>query len=249
MKRATGRHRGRGRRDRACRRLAPGAARTVASPCSNAASRRRRDPRRRGNAGAGHRGRLRRGADARAERLAAARAWPGFAAELAEAGGVDCGYRRNGCLSRRARRATSCRGAAAAPRVRSAARPRGGVAARRAPAATSSRRSRPRCAGGSFTPDDGAGRSAGAHRARCWPHSTPRRWPSTPGPRSSRPARRRADRGRAHRRRRRRTRRASSSSRPAAGRARARGCPRRRCPPSGRQGPDRAPARPAPTSP
>jgi glycine oxidase len=33
------------------------------------------------------------------ERLAAAGAWPGFAAELAEAGGVDCGYRRNGCLS------------------------------------------------------------------------------------------------------------------------------------------------------
>ena len=33
------------------------------------------------------------------ERLAAARAWPGFAAELAEASGVDCGYRRNGCLS------------------------------------------------------------------------------------------------------------------------------------------------------
>ena len=33
------------------------------------------------------------------ERLAAARSWPDFAAELAEAGGVDCGYRRNGCLS------------------------------------------------------------------------------------------------------------------------------------------------------
>lgn len=33
------------------------------------------------------------------ERLAAAEAWPGFAAELADAGGVDCGYRRNGCLS------------------------------------------------------------------------------------------------------------------------------------------------------
>jgi glycine oxidase len=32
-------------------------------------------------------------------RLAAAAAWPRFAAELAEAGGVDCGYRRNGCLS------------------------------------------------------------------------------------------------------------------------------------------------------
>jgi glycine oxidase len=33
------------------------------------------------------------------ERLAASEAWPGFAAELADAGGVDCGYRRNGCLS------------------------------------------------------------------------------------------------------------------------------------------------------
>ena len=33
------------------------------------------------------------------ERLAAAEAWPGFAAELADASGVDCGYRRNGCLS------------------------------------------------------------------------------------------------------------------------------------------------------
>lgn len=32
-------------------------------------------------------------------RLEAARAWPGFAAELAEAGGVDCGYRRTGCLT------------------------------------------------------------------------------------------------------------------------------------------------------
>jgi glycine oxidase len=32
-------------------------------------------------------------------RLAAAEAWPRFAVELAEAGGVDCGYRRNGCLS------------------------------------------------------------------------------------------------------------------------------------------------------
>jgi glycine oxidase len=32
-------------------------------------------------------------------RLAAAETWPRFAAELAEAGGVDCGYRRNGCLS------------------------------------------------------------------------------------------------------------------------------------------------------
>lgn len=31
-------------------------------------------------------------------RLAAAEAWPRFAEELAEAGGVDCGYRRNGCL-------------------------------------------------------------------------------------------------------------------------------------------------------
>jgi glycine oxidase len=34
-----------------------------------------------------------------AERLAAAESWPRFAAELAEASGVDCGYRRNGCLS------------------------------------------------------------------------------------------------------------------------------------------------------
>jgi glycine oxidase len=33
------------------------------------------------------------------ERLAASEAWPGFAAELADASGVDCGYRRNGCLS------------------------------------------------------------------------------------------------------------------------------------------------------
>jgi len=33
------------------------------------------------------------------ERLAAARRWPTFAQELADAGGVDCGYRRNGCLS------------------------------------------------------------------------------------------------------------------------------------------------------
>jgi glycine oxidase len=32
-------------------------------------------------------------------RLEAARRWPGFAAELADAGGVDCGYRRTGCLS------------------------------------------------------------------------------------------------------------------------------------------------------
>jgi glycine oxidase len=31
-------------------------------------------------------------------RLAAAEAWPRFAEELAEAGGVDCGYRRNGAL-------------------------------------------------------------------------------------------------------------------------------------------------------
>jgi glycine oxidase len=31
-------------------------------------------------------------------RLTAAATWPRFAAELAEAGGVDCGYRRNGCL-------------------------------------------------------------------------------------------------------------------------------------------------------
>lgn len=31
-------------------------------------------------------------------RLAAAEAWPRFAEELAEASGVDCGYRRNGCL-------------------------------------------------------------------------------------------------------------------------------------------------------
>jgi glycine oxidase len=33
------------------------------------------------------------------ERLAAADTWPAFAQELVEAGGVDCGYRRNGCLS------------------------------------------------------------------------------------------------------------------------------------------------------
>ena len=33
------------------------------------------------------------------ERLAAAEAWPAFAAELAQAGGIDCGYRRNGCLT------------------------------------------------------------------------------------------------------------------------------------------------------
>jgi len=32
-------------------------------------------------------------------RLAASAAWPRFAAELAEAGGLDCGYRRNGCLA------------------------------------------------------------------------------------------------------------------------------------------------------
>jgi glycine oxidase len=32
-------------------------------------------------------------------RLAAAEAWPRFASELAEASGLDCGYRRNGCLS------------------------------------------------------------------------------------------------------------------------------------------------------
>jgi glycine oxidase len=31
-------------------------------------------------------------------RLAAAEAWPRFAEELAEAGGIDCGYRRNGAL-------------------------------------------------------------------------------------------------------------------------------------------------------
>ncbi|MEX2212182.1 MAG: glycine oxidase ThiO [Gaiellaceae bacterium] len=33
------------------------------------------------------------------ERLAAAAAWPAFAAELTEASGIDTGYRRNGCLS------------------------------------------------------------------------------------------------------------------------------------------------------
>jgi glycine oxidase len=33
------------------------------------------------------------------ERLQAARAWPAFATELAKSGGVDCGYRRNGCLA------------------------------------------------------------------------------------------------------------------------------------------------------
>ena len=33
------------------------------------------------------------------ERLAASEAWPAFAAELRDASGVDCGYRRNGCLS------------------------------------------------------------------------------------------------------------------------------------------------------
>ena len=32
-------------------------------------------------------------------RLAASEAWPRFAAELAEASGLDCGYRRNGCLT------------------------------------------------------------------------------------------------------------------------------------------------------
>jgi glycine oxidase len=32
-------------------------------------------------------------------RLAAAEAWPRFAAELGEASGLECGYRRNGCLS------------------------------------------------------------------------------------------------------------------------------------------------------
>jgi glycine oxidase len=32
-------------------------------------------------------------------RLAASETWPRFAAELAEASGLDCGYRRNGCLT------------------------------------------------------------------------------------------------------------------------------------------------------
>ena len=87
------------------------------------------------------------------ERLAAAEAWPAFAAELAQAGGIDCGYRRNGCLSaaldadelaevRRHHDFRSELGLAAEWLLPSACR-------ELEPALST------RTAGGSFTPDDG----------------------------------------------------------------------------------------------